>query len=180
MKLKRKKWQDYEITMLEKLLGQGKKDAEIAEILGRSYDSVVDKKRKLGLNNRQRLSWKDPKMLAQIVKFRLAGWSVAEIAKIFKVNQSNISKLLKYNGLKRKLPFVYRKRKPSVKWSEFDNYYLRKCCIKQMPFEQICSLFPDRTPTALKKRIEIITRYWLPESYHNEVREMRSKQLRVW
>ena len=94
MREKRKKWTPGEDLELKRYVSMGcYTAAEIAEKLGRSKGSVGARKHKLGLAD-IKLSAKNPADVAQILKFRLAGWTQEKIGKVFGVTHAYISLIL--------------------------------------------------------------------------------------
>ena len=95
---KRKRWTPEEDLKLKRYFDFGcYTSAEIAEKLGRKKSAVDARKNKLGLT-KIKLSAKNPSDVAQILKFRLAGWTQKEIGKVFGVTHSYISEILRLNG----------------------------------------------------------------------------------
>ena len=138
------KWTGIEITRLKNLVDEGRTNAEIAADLGRSFLAVLDKKRRLGLcTQQQKLAWNDPKLLAEIIKFKMAGWRQADIAKAYDVSEMSITHVLCRNGFGGFLRIAPKKLR---KWSEFELAGLRRYVKKGYSFERICSHFPRRTP----------------------------------
>ena len=97
---KRKKWTHGEDLELKRYVSLGGyTSAEIAEKLRRSKSSVDARKHKLGLAD-IKLSAKNPADVAQILKFRLAGWTQEKIGKVFGVTHAYISLVLHENGFR--------------------------------------------------------------------------------
>ena len=168
------KWTDIEIARLRQLVDEGKAIAEIAADLGRAVSGVADKKRRLGLCTPRRFSTYCPKTLAEIIKFKMAGWNLEEIAKVHGLNQSRISGILCANGFKHFLWARPQRTQPFRPWSELDLHRLRQSLRKGDNLDRICTLFPFRSRGAIRKRAWKMTRYWLsPEQLAERERARR-------
>ena len=156
------KWTNTEIARLKQLVDDGNlKIAEIAADLGRAVSGVTDMKRRLGLCTPRKSSTYCPKTLAGIIKFKMAGWNLKEIAKVHGLSESRISGILCANGFKHFLWATPQYTQPFRPWSEFELAGLRRDIKKGYSFERICAQRPHRAPTAIRHRIWQMTRYWL-------------------
>ena len=173
------KWTGIEITRLNNLVDKGRTNAEIAADLGRSRSSVADKKLRLGLAVPRKLSWSDPKLLAGIIKFKMAGWLQADIAKVYGVGEVSISHVLCENGFGGILRNRQSPAEPLRQWSEFELHGLRKYLRKGYSFERICTYFPRRSPGAVRYRIWKMTRYWLSPEQLAEREQARRRFLHL-
>ena len=80
------RWTSLEIKRLTQLVHEGKANRQIAEILERSLNSIIGQRRRLRLITKpHKLNHRDPKLIAQVIKFRMAGWQSKEVAEIFGV-----------------------------------------------------------------------------------------------
>ena len=114
------RWTHTEIARLKQLVDDGNLTiAEIAADLDRAVAGVADIKRRLGLCTPRRLSTYCPKTLAGIIKFKMAGWNLEEISKVYDTNPSRISKILCANGFKHFLWARPQRTQPFRPWSEF-------------------------------------------------------------
>ena len=171
------KWTGIEITRLKQLVDDGMTVTEIAADLGRSFGGVSDKKRRLGLCTQlPKLSWSDPKLLAEIIKFKMAGWLQADIAKVYDVSEMSITHMLCENGFG---GFLRNSPTEQHRWSEFELHGLRKYLRKGYSFERICTYFPRRTSGAVRYRIWKMTRYWLSPEQLAERERARRKFLHL-
>ena len=85
---KRRRWTPAEDLELQRYFAFGcYTSAEIAEKLGRKKSAVDARKNKLGLT-RIKVSAKNPSDVAQILKFKMAGWTQKEIGEVFGVTHS--------------------------------------------------------------------------------------------
>ena len=92
---RRRKWTPAEDLELQRYFAFGcYTSAEIAEKLGRKKSAVDARKHKLGLT-RTKVSAKNPSDVAQILKFRMAGWTQKEIGGVFGVTHAYISEILR-------------------------------------------------------------------------------------
>ena len=172
------RWTNIEIARLKQLVDDGNlTTAEIAADLGRPVAGVTDKKLRLGLCTQHRkLSWSDPRLLAEIIKFKMLGWRHADIAKAYDVHEMCISHMLRrhgFGGFRRATSTEHRR------WSEFELAGLRKYVKKDYSFERICAYFPRRTPEAVKYRIWQMTRFWLSPEQLAEREQARRRFLHL-
>ena len=168
------KWTGIEITRLKQLVDEGKTIAEIAADLDRAVSGVSDKKRRLGLCTPRKLSTYCPKTLAEILKFKMAGWNLKEIAKAYGSSESRISGILCANGFKHFLWARPQYTQPFRPWSELELHRLRQSLRKGYSLDRICTYFPFRSRGAIRKRARKITRYWLsPEQLAERERARR-------
>lgn len=176
--MRKPRWTAIEVNLLKQYCGERKSVKEIANLLKRPYTGVTDKKSRLGITKPNRLSSSDPKLIAQLIKFRLAGWAVYEIAEVFDVTQSNISTILISNGFKRVFPHASRKRVSSCeKWDELDTHLLRKYLRKGYSIDRLCRYFPYRSEVAVRGKIKKLTRYWISDEEQADRKRIRAKEL---
>ena len=184
MEQKRKRWTPEEDLKLKRYFDFGcYTSAEIAEKLGRKKSAVDTRKNKLGLT-RIRLSAKNPSDVAQILKFRLAGWTQKEIGKVFGVTHSYISEILRLNGF-----CHFRKKYPKRKrykntWTEVELAILRKYLLRGYTTAEIQQeRLPHRSLQAIYQKRAEMTRHWpTPEQRAAREafeRESAAKQLKV-
>ena len=155
------KWTPVEDTVLKQLVSERKKAAEIAKTLGRTADSVNNRKYVLRLQKPQQFPEITPLRVAEIVKFKMAGWRHCDIAKVYGISIAEISRILCENGMKGTMRTFPKYQYPRRQWSELGTHRLRECIKKGYSFDRICSYFPHRTPGAVRLKIWKITRYWL-------------------
>ena len=176
-------WTELEIEQLKQAIADGKPMTDIARMLNRSYASVRGKKRTLGLLTPQQQT--SPR-LAELIKFRMAGWTLQQIAKVYRVSDKCIAEMLNANGFKGKWSqkgFFKRAYIPTH-WSEIDMHLLRKYLKKGYSLERIATYFPKRSLQAISTQAYNLTRHWgTPEQRaHRKAFERRAKekQLRVY
>ncbi len=174
------KWTDIEIARLRQLVDDGNLTIpEIAADLGRAVSGVADKKRRLGLSKPRKFSTYCPKTLAEIIKFKMAGWNLKEIAKVHGLSESRISGILCANGFKHFLWARPQCTQPFRPWSELELHRLRQCLRKGDSLDYICAFFPFRSRSAIRKRIWKITRYWLSPEQLAEREQARRRFLHL-
>ena len=160
----RKEWTDEDVIYLQELVIARRPVKHIARILGRTYFSVQAKKSAMNFKKPAILSAKNPSNVAEIVKFRMAGWKLREIARIFRCDVVLILGILKSSGFDR---FIKANRQFETekyrRWDEIDLALMRKYCKKGYSFDFLCAQFPDRSVTAVRYRIQRMTRYWSPK-----------------
>ena len=171
-----KLWTDAEITQLKRLVNERKTIAQMAAILGRPAPGVRDKKNRLGLCIPPKLSSDCPKTLAQIIKFKMAGWHTHEVAKVFGSSTPSISRILCDNGFKGVFRAARQKETACDKWSEWDLIKLRRYCKKGYGIERICTYFRYRTRAAIRLRIWEMTRYWMTPEQQEERRLAKERE----
>ena len=160
----RKEWTDDEVAYLQELVIARRSAKHIARLLGRTYCSVQSKKSSMNMKKPAILSANNPSNVAEIVKFRMAGWKLREIARIFKCDVVLILRILKSSGFDR---FIKANRQFETenyrRWDEIDLALMRNYCKKGYSFDFLCAQFPDRSVTAVRYRIQKMTKYWSPK-----------------
>ena len=182
------KWTSLEIKHLTQLVHEGKANRQIAEILERSVQSVIGQRRRLRLITRpHKLNHRDPKLIAQVIKFRMAGWQSKEIAKAFDASYESIKALLRKTGLSKRFSRKRHLTKPFLQWTDIEMARLRKLCghfymldFKDKHYGQIARHFPNRTRSAVCQRAKSMMRYWITPGQIRERQRARKKQLRVY
>ena len=182
------KWTSLEIKRLTQLVHAGKTNRQIAEVLERSINSIVGQRRRLRLITKpHKLNHRDPKLIAQIIKFRMAGWQSKEVAEIFGVKRHSIAKITQRAGLSKRLPFKRPFKKQWLQWTDIEMARLRKLCghfhmlgFKDKHYSQIARHFPNRTRSAVRQRANAMMRYWITPEQIRERQRARKKQLRVY
>lgn len=167
---------------LKRLVSEKKTTAQIAKRLGRTKNAVVHKRIALGIETPVKLSAKNPLHLAEVIKFRMAGWKISEIAEVYGVKQWSVCYLLCQNGFKgrwRVRPKHTQKRK---RWSEVELAIFRKSVKKGLSLEEIQLKLQHRSIAALGKKRTELTRYWLTPEQQAERTHLREKwmQWRVY
>ena len=163
-KKKRKAWTPEEDLELRRYFSfDCYTSAEIAKKLRRSKSSVDARKHVLGLTA-IKLSAKDPATVAQIVEFRMAGWTQKEIGTQFGVTHAYISQILRVNGF-RDFCKKYRKQKRQKNsWTEVELALLRKYLQRGYTTVEIQQELPHRSRDAINQKRSIMTRYWRPKA----------------
>ena len=174
------RWTDTEVARLKQLVDDGNLTiAEIAADLGRAVRGVSDKKKQLGLCTPRKYSTYCPKTLAGIIKFKMAGWNIVEIAKVYGVNPSRISGILCASGFKGFLWARPQRIQPHRPWSEFELAGLRRDIKKGYSLKRICAQRLHRTPGGIRKRARKMTRYWLSPEQLAEREQARRRFLHL-
>lgn len=173
-------WTSEEETKLKRLVSERKTTAQIAKILGRTKYAVNNRRVVLGIEAAVKLSAKNPMHLVEVIKFRMAGWTLSEIADVYGVDPAAVSDVLCQNGFKgrwwvRKKPTQKRKR-----WSEVELAIVRKYVLKGLSLEAIQLKLPHRSIAAIRKKRTEITRYWLTPEEQAERQCLNRKRLRLY
>lgn len=164
---RRKYWTNKEIATLKKASAAGKLDREIAATLNRTVASIEKKREALGIRKPYKLSFYEPQRIAQVIKFRMAGWSLQEIADVFGVTLSRISYILKRAGLthqfdQRKNNFGIR-RQTYQRWTPVETHILRRKLSKCASLDDIYACFPNRTRYSIQFKADRLTKHWRSE-----------------
>ena len=181
-KNKRKRWSPAEKQRLKRLVSERKTAEDIAYILGKTHKSVSTQKERLGISKPMMLSPKNPLHLAEVIKFKMSGWNLKEIAKVYGCSIKKVSRMLTANGMSGFMPSSRTPENPRCTWSEFELNRLRRYCKKKYSFDRICSYFPNRSRLAISVRIYKMTRYWFtPEQQKaRRLAKEREWEWRVW
>ena len=155
-----KAWTHAEKTQLKRLVNDRKTAKEIGCILGRTHRSIDRKKRDMGLYKPMMLSPHNPLHVAEVIKFKMAGWTLSEIAAIYKCSPQHVSRVLTLNGMVGFIRNPENPQRPYTCWTEYELHRLRKYCKKGYGLERICTYFPNRSHKAVRLRIFKMTRYW--------------------
>ena len=158
---KRNEWTQAEITRLEKLVNSRMPVKQIARIMGKTTASINSRKSRINLKKPPKLSPKVPLHLAEIIKFKMAGWKLKEIAAVYDCTVSLVSSILCDNGF---IGFMRGGREYRTetyqRWDEIDLARMRRACKRGYTLDEICALFPYRSLKAVRERINQMTRYW--------------------
>ena len=160
----RKEWTHGEDLELKRYVSLGGyTSAEIAEKLGRSKGSVDARKHKLGLAD-IKVSAKDPATVAQVLKFRLAGWTQEKIGKVFGVTHAHISLILCGNGFRNFCKTYPPKRKRyKNSWTDSELSLLRKYIAQGYTTVEIQAKgLPHRSCDAINRKRSEMKR-WVPQ-----------------
>ena len=182
------KWTSLERKHLTQLVHDGKTNRQIAEVLERSLNSIVGQRRRLRLITKpHKLNHRDPKLIAQVIKFRMAGWQPKEIAKAFDASYESVKVLLRKTGLSKRFSRKRHLAKPFLQWTDIEMARLRKLCghfhmlgFKEEHHTQIARQFPNRTRSAVRQRANAMMRYYITPEQIRERQRARKKQLRVY
>ena len=171
-------WTESDITELKRLTSEGKTTGDVAKVLGRKYESVRNKKKKLKLRTFPFEQWTatETELLIELVMKGKTGY---EIAKALGRHYKAVSTKKKRLGLCKPNSYSYEI------WSEHELHRLRKYCKKGYSLDRICTYFPNRSRFAVRERVWSMTRFWFtPEQQERAIRrhyrEKREWQLRVW
>ena len=175
----RKHWTDEEDARLKELLTTTDKPlSEIANILGRSESGTEHRKERLGIRRVPfRLDKFNPMHIAQLIKFKMAGWTQLKIAEAWGIkNSSQISRVLQSHGFHRLFACVGEKNQQ--RWSEVELHYLRKCLKKGMPFSEVYRQFSHRSPSSVNSKAREITKHWLSPAEKAKRRQQRENHMK--
>ena len=173
----RKTWTPHDIKTLKRYIANGKPIAEIARLLRRTPGSIERKKEKLSLRYEPvRISKDCPKTVAQLVKFKMMGWSNERIARTFGVRTGGqITNVLRANGFSswRLKPKGQRAGIPKISWTELELHRLRKGLTRGDSLLKLREALPRRSEHAICHQAREMTKYWRsPE----EIERDRKKQ----
>ena len=172
-------WTPNEDARLARLLAQGKSLSEIGKLLNRTESAVQGRKQRLGIKTAPiKLSKHNPADIAQLVKFKMMGWSHDAIAQVFDITAAYVSQLLTANGFKRFCAVAVSHTTYRL-WTEIELHSLRKCLVRGISLNQIYLEFPYRSQCAICKKIKQITRYWITPQEQAKRNEMRHQRLGV-
>ena len=177
-----KEWTEADITQLKRLVNERKTAKEIGRILGRTHRAIDRRKRDMGLYKPMMLSPHNPLHVAEVIKFKMAGWTLSEIAAIYKCSPQHVSRVLTLNGMVGFIRNPANPQRPYTYWTEYELHRLRKYCKKGYGLERICTYFPNRSHKAVRMRIFKMTRYWMTPEQQEERRLLKKRewQWRVW
>ena len=150
----RKHWTAAEDDRLRQLLTETDLPlADIAKRMDRTANSIERRKERLKIHRKPfKLYTTDPAHVAQIVKFKMAGWTHQKIAEAFEFKHfSRISHILLKNGYHRFC--VVHSDKTYVRWTEDDREVIRKCLKKRMKLCDIQRHLPNRSIPSINGQI---------------------------
>lgn len=175
----RVRWTAAEDARLAQLLiSTDKTLSEIGKLLNRSEHAVGRRKERLGLKEaRGKLCKNNALDIAQLIKFKMAGWTHEAIAKVFQTHPSYISNLLTANGFMYFCSNTQNARKAYSDWTEFETHRLRKGLKLGISLYEIYLQFPDRSRNEIHFKIREITRYWPSPAVRAKRKRQREKQL---
>ena len=174
-------WTAEEDAILKKCVSEGMISKEILPLLPkRRLEGIASRRRTLGLKKPTPLfPQDDPATVAQIVKFRMAGWRLQDIERVTGVCRSRLSWLVLRAGIKVR-PVVRMPATQKSYWTEVELHQLRKALRRKVPLGKLCEMFPNRTARAIQKKAYQLTRYWQSDEERAEREALRKKQLRVY
>lgn len=180
---RRKTWQAWtatEKTLLRRRCAEGATSEGIARELRRTKSAVDSMKDRLGIRKRFKMSSRDLPLVASLIKFRMAGWKLADIAEVYNTDLYYVSKVLCESGFGGR--WSARPPKcPSYKiWNEIEIAKLRKLLKRGASVREIQCAFPYRSYASVKGKIHKLTRLWLPAEALAKRERLRKKQLRVY
>ena len=153
----RKHWKADEEERLRQLLTETDKPlTEIAELMDRTVKSIERRKERLKIHRIPfKLEKHNPAHVAEVIKFKMAGWTHEAIAEAFGVKTSSqISHVLITNGYHRFCPVVGEKT--LVRWTEGERDVLRECLKKEMGLQAIQEHLPNRSISSIKGQLKRI------------------------
>ena len=183
LRKKRRLWTTEEEAILRELVAKGESSICIAHHLGFTKNAVDHKKSKLGLyTTYHKLSSDNPLHVAEVVKFKMAGWKLVRIAKVYGVNSSTVSRVLCDNGFKWFMVNRSKLKHPRRFWSEFELALLRKYLRRGYSLSRLQFEFRGRSAASLQKKCHQITRYWLTPEQQAERKRLRANHMkwRIW
>lgn len=109
------------------------------------------------------LPWFSPenkKCVAELVKFKMAGYSHKQIAAFYGVSLQKVSWVLCKAGFRQFRMVIKMPAKEKKRWSEVEIVWLRKDLKRGIRGRQLHERYPQRTPRAIGKKVYQITRFW--------------------
>ena len=175
-------WTPEEDQLLKKCVSEGMISKEIAPLLpNRSFHAITSRRASLKLKRPSVVFPKsDPATVAQIVKFRMAGWRLVDIERVTGVTPERLCKLVCDAGIRGLRPVHRKHAKRKPPWTELELVSLRRCLQRKMPMALLRYEFPNRTEFAIKKKASEMKRYWLSDAEKEKRRRQREKQWRVY
>ena len=174
----RQRWTDAEDARLRRLLTTTELAlSEIVTQLNRTKGSIERRKEKLGIHRVPfKLDKLNPVHVAQVIKFKMAGWTQKQIADAFGLkNPSQISNVLRSHGFHKFCVCVGKKKMKA--WSEVELHLLRKYLRKGMPLTVIYRELPHRSPSSIAAKACKITKYWRPPEALAKDKARREKEM---
>ena len=171
-----KEWTETEKTQLKRLVNERKTVKEIMRIMGRSRGAVDKAKTRYGIYKPMTLSPHNPLHVAEVIKFKMAGWTLEQIGEVYGFTTSHVSQVLTRNGMVGFIPINDQCEKPRHIWSEYELHRLRKYCKKGYSLDRICTYYPNRTRRAIEVRIQKMTRYWMTPEQQEARRLAKEKE----
>ena len=178
-----KKWTPKEDARLKSLVGEGKPVREIAKILQRTEYSVNNRMGVLRIYKHRKFTSRNPVLVAELIKFRMLGWKVDDIARVYGVRATNVSRILCRKGFKGKWTKPQPKNHTNYRyWSEVELALLRKLLKKKYSTERIHREMPHRSLRVVQYQARKMTQYWLSDEEQAERKRLRKKekQWRIW
>ena len=174
-----KRWTKTEIRQLKRLVNKRKESKEIARILGKTQSAINKAKTRYGIYKPRVLSPNNPLHLAEIIKFKMAGWTLERIAEAYGCTTSPVSNILIQNSMSGFMRQKPNYTKPFESWGEYEMVKLRRYCKKGYSLDRICTYFPNRSRKAVQIRILQMTRFWFtPEQ--KEARRLAKEREWQW
>ena len=146
-------WTPEEDALLRKCVAAGMQNTEIApKFPNRTLAAVGSRRAFLKCKGPLVIfPQDDPATVAQIVKFRMAGWRLKDIENATGVNTARLSWLQARAGIK--LPPVIRMPATNKdRWTSEEVARLRKAILECLPISECFAMFPNRTPAAVGKK----------------------------
>ena len=173
-----KVWTHDEITQLKRLVNERKTVKEIVRIMGRSRSAVDKAKTRYGIYKPMTLSPHNPLHVAEVIKFKMAGWTLEQIGEVYGFTIAHVSQVLTRNGMVGLMPINNQREKPRHIWSEYELHRLRKYCKKDYSLDRICTYFPNRSRKAIECRIQRMTRFWFTPAQKEARRLSREHEMK--
>ena len=170
-------WTEDEIEQLREWSAEALTSKEIGKRLNRSVPAIDASCLRHGIRKCLKFPIRDPKILAQVIKFRMCGWNLADIAFVFGTSLVQVSRFLSINGFSGRWYVAPKEREKYRQWSEVELARLRKCLKREYPLKQILAEFPHRAEKGVEKQIQKMTRFWFTPAEKAERQALREKYL---
>ena len=166
MKKKRKRykngWTPAENTLIRKLVKKGITTEQMAPYFP-NRTLLALKRQRCSLKVKVEPPWFSPqnkRCVAELVKFKMAGYSHKQIAVLYKVPLQKVSWVLCKAGFRQFRMVVKMPPRKKKRWSRMEIALLRKDLKRGIRGEQLHERYPQRTPRAVDKKAYQIMRFW--------------------
>ena len=166
-KLKKRKrykngWTPAENTLIRKLVKKGLTTEEMAPYFP-NRTLLALKRQRCSLKVKVEPPWFSPqnkRCVAELVKFKMAGYSHKRIAALYEVSLEKVSAVLCKAGFSKFRRVIKMPAKEKKRWSEVEIELLRKDLKRGIRGRQLHERHPQRTQRAIDKKAYQITRFW--------------------
>ena len=166
-KLKKRKlykngWTPAENALIRKLVKKGITTEEMAPYFPNRTLWAL-KHQRFSLKIKRGSPWFSPQnkqCVAELVKFKIAGYSHKQIAALYEVSPQKVSSVLCKAGFSKFRRVIKMPEKKKKRWSDVEIELLRKDLKRGIRGRQLHERHPQRTQRAIDKKVYQITRFW--------------------